>query len=187
MDKSRLKQRIVGAIVLVALAVIFIPMILDGGRDELPIFTTNIPPQPEAMKPLQDMQLPKTAEPPPAVVSPMARIPIDEHSPKELPASPPTPLPDTKSEVSDAKPATGEEPKAWVVQVGSFGNRENALRMRDKLRDKHFAVFVERVTTKEGDVFRVRVGPEIRKTTAETMRDKLKRELKLDGVVMGHP
>ena len=44
MEESRLKQRLVGAVVLVALAVIFIPMLLSGGRDmEMPVFGSNVP------------------------------------------------------------------------------------------------------------------------------------------------
>ncbi|MDH5370815.1 MAG: hypothetical protein OEW99_12370, partial [Gammaproteobacteria bacterium] len=44
MEESRLKQRLTGAIVLVALAVIFIPMLLSGGRDmEMPVFGSNVP------------------------------------------------------------------------------------------------------------------------------------------------
>ena len=44
MEEGRLKQRLVGAIVLVALGVIFIPMLLSGGRDmEMPVFGSNVP------------------------------------------------------------------------------------------------------------------------------------------------
>ena len=44
MEQGRLKQRLIGAIVLVALAVIFIPMLLSGGREmEMPVFGSNVP------------------------------------------------------------------------------------------------------------------------------------------------
>ena len=44
MEEGRLKQRLVGAVVLIALAVIFIPMLLSGGRNmEMPVFGSNVP------------------------------------------------------------------------------------------------------------------------------------------------
>lgn len=44
MEEGRLKQRLVGAVVLIALAVIFIPMLLSGGREmEMPVFGSNVP------------------------------------------------------------------------------------------------------------------------------------------------
>ena len=48
MEQGRLKQRLVGAVVLIALAVIFIPMLLSGGREmEMPVFGSNVPPRSE--------------------------------------------------------------------------------------------------------------------------------------------
>ncbi len=70
MDRG-LKERLVGAAVLVALAVIFIPMLLDDAPPGSgPISESNIPPQPEEtgeldsrIKPIESEAV--TVEPPP--------------------------------------------------------------------------------------------------------------------------
>ena len=45
---EHVKQRLVGAVVLVSLAVIFIPMLLDSGeKGGMPLFGSNIPEKPD--------------------------------------------------------------------------------------------------------------------------------------------
>ena len=82
MDEHSFKQRIVGAIVLVALAVIFIPMLLPGHRDIG--FTDNgspIPPKPAELENLKVLELEKP-QPAPAPRE-IVRTPIDERSPAD--------------------------------------------------------------------------------------------------------
>ncbi|MFN2308422.1 MAG: hypothetical protein ABR553_01620 [Gammaproteobacteria bacterium] len=59
------KQRVIGAAVLVALAVIFIPMLLESPEDELGPVGSNLPERPEAIvrERVEPLTLP---EPPPA-------------------------------------------------------------------------------------------------------------------------
>ena len=80
-EHSPLKKRIVGAIVLVSLAVIFIPMFLSSDKpydDGMPTFGSNIPAQPGELANLKAEKL-KPAVPQPDV-QPVARIPVDEHT-----------------------------------------------------------------------------------------------------------
>ncbi len=187
-----MRRRLTGAAVLVALGVIFIPMILSGGRDEMPIFGSNIPDKPRAIEKLKSLELPKPADIP--AVSDEVRVPVDER------------LPAPKVDV--AKPVKEEAPKAgnnklldkllgkdnkpvtinaWVVQVGSFSNRDNALELEKKLRQHKFAAFVEQVKNKDGSVYRVRVGPETQRDKAEQQMQAIRKQLKINGVVMSHP
>ena len=58
MDDNRIKQRIIGAIVLVSLGVIFIPMILSGGREQtMPLFGSPIPPKPDNIANIKVLEL----------------------------------------------------------------------------------------------------------------------------------
>jgi DedD protein len=60
-----------------------------------------------------------------------------------------------------------------------------ALKLRDRLRDADFSAFVERATKPNGDaVYRVRVGPVLVRSEANKLKDKVKQEIKLDGLVM---
>lgn len=191
---DRLKHRLVGAIVLVALAVIFIPMVLDGGRDKtLPPFGQAIPEKPAVLKTLESAKpQPIEVPPPPAIVE---RQLVDKHtasikpevvSPKkakENTAAKPKLSNDKSSELQVAKKGV----KAWVVQVGSFEQRKNALTLRDKLRKYKYRAFVEAIKTNGAWKYRVRVGPEVRRSSSEKIQKALQRKLKITGVVMGHP
>jgi len=64
-------------------------------------------------------------------------------------------------------------PYAWTLQVGAFGQRENAHRFRDLLRHDGFKAYVQEFPD-EG-ITRVFVGPELRRADAESVQEKLKR------------
>ena len=71
--------------------------------------------------------------------------------------------------------------------MGSFNKRENALGLKDKLRKKKIHAFVERIMKNNKPVYRVRVGPEITHKKAEILKIKLKKEFKLNGLIVKHP
>jgi DedD protein len=193
-DENHLKQRIVGAIVLVALAVIFIPMLLSGDRDgDMPILESNIPSKPRNVEQLKTLEL-SPDRPVPEMKTP-DRTPVDEKTPqaeteqgapeKTAPAE----SQDTGTSDASATPPSSEsrDSKAWAVQVGSFSKQSNALGLRDKLRTKGYRAFVEKVSTDKGDVYRVRVGPEVHRSQAEELKKDLQAKLKLNGLVVAHP
>jgi DedD protein len=202
LDKHAFKQRIIGAIVLVALAVIFIPILLPGHRDfGFSDTESHIPPKPAELENLKVLELEKPL-PAPAPRE-VVRTPIDERSP---------PAPETETETetetqtveqqpaaADKKPLTppvsqdtssdtATTSKAWVVQVGSFSNRDNALRLRDQLRSKGYKTFVEQISTAEKTFYRVRVGPVVSRDNALALQKELQAKMKLpDTKVMSHP
>ena len=168
----RLKQRLVGAIVLVALAVIFIPMILQN-PEQIPVPDAAIPPRPDAQ--ITDRlaaPAPQTpaalAEPARQVMAPPAETPAAKPAvptPPAKPASTPAAPEIPPAELSNAEdvvpqkappaPALG----AWVIQVGVFSQEQNAQALAKRLRDKGYTTFVERFAGKAGPNFRVRIGP----------------------------
>ncbi|MES9956509.1 MAG: SPOR domain-containing protein [Sedimenticola sp.] len=176
MDED-LKKRLIGATVLVSLAVIFVPMLLD---DEPVIDTgiqsTNIPPKPDEtfssrILPLESEDLSQ----PPADLVPVERereavVPIDEPSTGTAPAE--------STETPVQKPRQRVGLSAWVLQVGSFSNRENADKLVKELKQKQFAAFVEQVEIKGKKLHRVRVGPEVDRARAEQMLTRLNKVLK---------
>lgn len=215
LDEHTFKQRIVGAIVLVALAVIFIPMILPGHRDlGFNDAGSPIPPKPAELENLKVLELEKP-QPAPAPRE-IVRTPIDERSP-ETPAAeqqPTTeaitsPAPETEKpeiqkpetetptqttetpatpKTDEPEPAPATAPKAWAVQVGSFTQRENAMKLRDKLRSKGFKSFVEQITSSGKTFYRVRVGPEVSRDKAVALQKDLQAKMKLqDSRVVPHP
>ena len=189
MEEGRLKQRLIGAIVLVALAVIFIPMLLSGGRDmEMPVFGSNVPERSAEITSIKHIDIEEMQKSAPAPVNPK-RIPIAHGLPEPV-------IVEEKSSKSivDTIAALSEEEKeptlkltVWAVQVGSFSKRSNALGLKDKLQKKKIHAFVERIMKNNKASYRVRVGPESSRKKAEELKEKLKKELKLNGLVVKHP
>lgn len=197
---EKLKQRLVGAVVLVSLAVIFIPMLLDGGeRSRMPMFGSNIPDKPDYhFEPLEIPLHPVTtvAEDRPQLIDKPEPVPSKETKPQEQPKTAEVKSPDntqangetTAPKPKPASPAQSEnrEQVAWVVQVGSFSQSNNALSLRDKLRSNGFTAFVEKLKSDGETIYRVRIGPELKKENAEKQLQRLRREMDMKGIVMGH-
>lgn len=203
MNHNPLKQRLVGAIVLVALAVIFIPLFLSGERDDgAPLFGSKLPSKPDELTNMQRQELAHTV-PPPAAPSEIRTLVDRDSPPAAVTDTPTTPLSTTPSDKPGAKekdkpaasapdPAKEDKPApsgphGWVVQIGSFSNKTNALKLRDKVRGQGFQAFVEAVTNADGRVFRVRVGPEAERSKAEALKTQLASKAKVKGIVVTHP
>jgi DedD protein len=148
MDQD-LKQRLVGAVVITALAAIFVPMIFDDPIDESGkmISELTIPDQPEISKEYN---------------SDYSSTSIENVS-----------FPETIKQ--QAKTEMGR----WFVQVGIFGKENNAISFRDKIRQQGFPVTIKSISSENGVLHRVRVGPELNKKRAESMKQKIQ---KLNGL-----
>lgn len=189
---AALKQRLVGAVVLVALAVIFLPMLLDGsGAREDIAREVQIPERPEV--PAVDLEA--TPEPVAPAEEPVAEAPdlvADAPAEEREPASEPDPEPDSapaSEPEPDSEPAAdaSDGPSAWVVQTGSFSRRENAEAQRDRLQEAGFDAFLNEAQRDDSRIWRVRVGPIGREDDAHELRDQLERDEDLAGIVVSHP
>ena len=198
------KQRVVGAIVLVSLAVIFLPLLLPGKGDfSVSMDESNIPPPPDYRFPPMT-EAPEAPPAPgqmtvplglPASDAPSEESPAKETpAPAEAPAQAETPMPAESQAAAPQKelPVAKNLPSAqdvsgWVVQLGSFSSQKNALALRDKLRAKGYATFVEPVQSNGSTVYRVRIGPELSQEAADKLRQKLLQEMKMQGLVQKYP
>lgn len=159
-----LRQRLVGAVVLVLLAVIFVPAVLDGpdqpARHEVALTLPEPGADGAAGVETHSFDLSATEQPGPGV---------------EAPAT--------------GSPAAGAPPtiEAWAVQVGSFAGRDNAERLVARLVDAGFSAFLTQVEEGEGVRFRVRVGPEQDRRRAEVLAERLTAEVDAEPRVVRHP
>jgi DedD protein len=180
------KHRIVGAIILVALVVIFVPMLLSenepppelkGVRETPPRGTATetrvivAPVATEEAKPRQNPEAAAKTETAPAIIE-SAPKPEMKPAPVEKPAK---------------APAADKITQAWVVQVGTFSNTENANHLRDKLKSHGHAVHTESVTLAGKKVLRLRVGPFSNKELAVKAQAQIHKELRVQGVVQSYP
>ena len=165
-----LKQRMVGATVLTALAVIFVPMLFDESGNSPDAGDFQIPDIPEriARNPV---------EPP---------TKLDDFEPKSPPVSGSASKSDlTPRDIQEDRKS--ESLKAWVIQLGSFGKTENAQQLRDRLRNAGFPAYVESIKKGGAVLFRVRVGPELDPVRARSQRDDIAKKLNVKGIVIPVP
>jgi len=207
--EQTLKQRLIGAIVLVSLAVIFIPIILEGPDDEWTPRSHSIPAQPQ-MDYRADMELelpPHTpvldetvamevirqeqseSEPQPAVETVkteavLATVPEPVKAPEPVKVEPKPAPPD--KQIVQVAPKT-EPLKGWYVQVGSFGQEMNAMGLRDRLVASGFQVRLQDIELGKKHAYRVLVGPSTSRTTAEKQPQKLQSSQQLKGMVIEYP
>lgn len=131
-----------------------------------------------------------------------------EATPAELPATPDMmqPHPDTQltsqseNKTNKAKiqltrhriqPPVQSDPAlnvkdAWVVQMGSFKNKTNALRLVNQLRANGYRAFIQEISTAFGDNTRVFVGPENKRTEAHALALRLENHLHMRGIVINY-
>lgn len=186
------KERLVGAIVLVIVAVVFIPMILnDTTVSEKTISETNIPPKPESQ--FSSKIIPITTDD--SVVKKANQQEIDTTGEVFIPTDPTSQgsAISNVDSVNDDTVSTEEDINeniglnAWVVQLGSFSSNENAHALKQELRDAGFPAFVEPHQQDGNTVFRVRVGPDIKRSDAIEMQKRIKQVLNEEGIVVSYP
>ncbi|CAM3213634.1 sporulation domain-containing protein [Ectopseudomonas mendocina] len=195
LDKG-LKQRMVGALVLVALAVIFLPMLLSR-EDEMRRVVVEAPAMPQApaateivVEPaevVEPEQLPQEPMPVEEVEPQIVEVP---EQPKQAPVpavQPSAPEP-AKTEQSVATASAKPEgrldannlPISWSVQLASLSSRGGAENLQKTLRSQGYNAYIR---TFDG-MNRVFVGPLIERAEAERLRDQLNRQHKLSGFVV---
>jgi len=201
---EHLKQRLVGAVVLVVLAVIFVPMLLTGGTRTSPSpatrnvdirlpgkeFSSRIVPLERAEPPVP-VKAPASATSLPAVAPPKTGEKPKTASAQSRVAKKPKPsVQKTPVKTATAKKAAPAKPAkdqrvgltAWAVQLGSFSKSENAAALRDRLQASGYTAFVAPSYGKSGKMTRVYVGPELARDEAEATLKKLRDEKALRGM-----
>jgi len=193
---SGLKQRMVGALVLVALAVIFLPMLLSR-EDEMRRVVVDAPAMPQAPAAAEIIVQP--AEVVEREELPQEPIPVEEVEPQVVevleqpkPTPPPVaqqgkPDPVKTEQAASAAPAKPEGrldanslPISWSVQLASLSSRAGAENLQKTLRSQGYNAYIR---TFDG-MNRVFVGPLIERAEAERLRDQLNRQHKLSGFVV---
>ena len=196
-----LKERIIGAAVLVVFVVLVVPVFLDGPPQSEEIVSERVPlPGQAADSETRTVVLERDRDEPVPVAAPVAEPETEQPPPAEAKAEAESkPEPEVQSgrrpdpEPEPAKPAT-QAPAAgsdsstgmWAVQLGSFGNQENAERLAADLRKQGFAAFLSQLTTESGQLHRVRIGPQKDRESAEAMAERLAKAGH-KGQVVPHP
>ncbi len=164
-----LKQRIVGAFVLVAVGVVFVPVVFDRERIEPLDKTTQIPPSPEIR----------------AIEVPIAEAPrVTELAPTGETMF----VPDEKEAVlqpsSEPVLAQNGTPNSWVVQVASYRYDTHAKEKRDELRALGYSAYLRSVTTASGKMTRLYVGPNLEKQKMLDAKQFIDKKMGVNSIVL---
>lgn len=210
----RVRERLIGALVLVAVVVLLVPAILKGRgsapaeppaeatrRVEVP--TSDAPPAPAESvlvpEPVADTHpsadaesstttLPKAQRPEQSAPQPDANA--DQPGGSTASAPPPAPKPQAAaqapSKAPPAAPASKPGATAWAVQLGAFSNKDKAEQLVAQLKERRYAAFVLEYRASGQVLYRVRVGPEQERARAEEIAARLAKD-GFQPVVARHP
>jgi DedD protein len=200
------KKRLVGAVVIVSLAVIFVPMLFE----EEPV--TALPPLPAVVpeEPIVDERFRSESFLTPAdsgigglaqeapvepgalavpveeVSEPVYEAPFGEPVVDSEEAAPPSPPAAEPIPVAPAPMARDDGMPSFVTQVASLGTAAGAQELAAKLQDEGYSAFVESAEVGGRTYYRVRVGPEVDRARADKTAAELRRKYK-DPFVQRYP
>lgn len=196
MDQNT-KQRLVGIAVIFALAVIFLPMILDGSGVRKNTLEVVIPPQPVVkFNPEFEQKIVELKAKVEKLPSLQPQFVDESSSQKENKIERKSELAEPKETSPEPQPSTKKEPQpeteiarvggdTWVLQVGSYKDHEKALSQRDMLRKSNIAaVFTEKFILNGEPIYRVRLGPFLNRDQSKIALNKIKAKYDIDGLIM---
>lgn len=177
----RIRERLVGALVLVAVIVLIVPALLKGpgtapgppaaGTRSVEILLLDpaapeaaerLVPEPEiarnaAAMPGQTPSAAAAVEPPPRVAEPAAAA-------------------GAAAPAADSAAAAAVLAAAWAVQLGAFSSRTKADKLVATLRARGYAAFVLEYRAGGQVLHRVRVGPEQDRARATAVAERLRKD-----------
>ncbi|XOZ34249.1 SPOR domain-containing protein [Halomonadaceae bacterium KBTZ08] len=175
------KQRIIGALIIVCLAVIFLPMLFDEPHQARKEQVLEVPAKPE-MEPVTIEQPQEPDTPPDSGDGP--EIPMANDGRIERDEGPATSQDDSEPVPQVQQEEDGALRGAWLVRLGSFSKRNNALGLRDRVREHGMDAHSQTVDTDNGTYTRVFAGPFVDKEQAQSARKQLEAEFNLKAMVI---
>ena len=164
-----LKQRLIGAIVLLAIAVIFIPVLFDRQTITPVSITTQVPPMPAIeIEPIAVAQAPEVPSPAP---EPEQMFIPDETKPELETPSAPT--------LND-----NGVPNGWVLQVISYSEKAKAIAFRDRLIEDGYHAFLRDAKTSKGLHYRVYIGPKLDKKALLADKKIVDKKYKISSILL---
>lgn len=194
---ERGRNRLVGAVILVSLAVVLLPMLFDGAGIERRSMAEwpdedierdsaddALDPEPDAevWAFVDDVEARRSAEPirgqPEHLDAPVPESPAGDVS-----GSGEAEADDATATVTAGLDARGL-PRAFSVQLAAFREQDNARALRQRLLDDGYDAYVLEDSGGEGSLHRVAVGPRIDRAAAVRLQKELAERYELEGLVV---
>ncbi len=202
--EPNIKNRVTGAIVLVALGVVFLPLILDGQKKNQ-ILESQIPEKPIKGEIIlvnvddiqskskansndnvitsetpsestisQNNSVKKNTQNNPSPKTTIEQTKTAESAIKKEDSKAKTDIKDSKPKVIVSKPVEERRSRpnykaaAYVIQLGSFGNKTNANKLVNKLKKANYKAYLTNGKSNGKTIYRVLVGPILKRNQAES-------------------
>ena len=167
------RNRITGSLFLLAVAVIFLPMLFDGdGVPAVTVEAVDIDYVPEAVQRFDE------AAPASDFVRRVAELreQVDEQGFHR----------ETGTRIGEpVLSVPGDATEAWAVQLASFALQQNARDLRDRLRADGFEAFVTSYRRPGGEVLsRVAIGPVLDVSRAERLQREVSERYAVEARIM---
>jgi DedD protein len=195
------KQRIVGTVVLLALALIFLPIIFDGeGSYQAPV-SSRIPespiisifPEPIQSRPVivGNVEAVEVVDPEIATTVSLIEEVIELVEEPAVARAAEEPVSDVEITESVAifsrevpQLSNVELPQGWVVRLGSFSDSENASNLVTRLQSAGYKAYSRAMRSEQGALTGVFVGPWLDRGQVNEYQQKLQEEFSLAGLVV---
>lgn len=197
--RESIKHRLIGAAVLAAIAVLFLPSFFKDrqqyqvdtssqipGRPSITAVDFNEPTRPEGIEPApapETMFLPDESESVVAQIPPpeQAAVAAEVSSSNQSASSTAT----TSAASVPVMPLSAQGlPDTWVIQVASLSVQAAANKLRDQLQADGHKAYVRAVTGASATTYRVFIGPKQDKAEAITIKTELDKRLKVNSLVL---
>lgn len=165
---TKLKQRLIGGAVLIALAVIFLPMLVQGPAPDSGVgdVSTRVPAAPAGKFETRELPLGpaagQAALPAPATPAPAEAV--------EPAAAAPVQTADATADEPAAKPDPAVAAGQWAVSFGAYASERDADAVLSRLHQARLEGFKEAAELNGRKAWRVRVGPYSERAHAEAGR-----------------
>ena len=141
MNKKRLAERVLGAVLVCSFGFILYSAFLDYEGEQFVDRNTRIPVQTSFNEPLD---LPPEPVATPETTAREMFVPQEEVAPESA---------------VNASVLEEGEPNAWVIQVGSFSSEEKADEISNQLIAQDYRAYHRAISANSGQLYRVLIGP----------------------------
>lgn len=187
MQVAAIKQRLLGALILLLLGFICWPLLFDEYQVKPMDTRSQVPPMPD----FEEFEVEPYQGPEASVVS----VPPSVEKTREA-LEPETDLPASKTLLQQTRPSLKEQkqqsealakefkrrdktaPKAWVIQVGSFSRQSNSKQLVARLSKSGFKAYWRR-SKHNKSLYEVYTGPYLRQADANADKRKIDKAYKV--------
>lgn len=165
---QKLKERLLGAVIILSVLIVVLPILFKPNNENLSEL-------------YQEDPFDEDRTPNPVVVALDNHLLKDKPSKNVMSISIPVPAPRIVEKIVSP---VSKEIKVWVLRMGIFSDPQNAKSLVEKLTSQGYPAYSKVDTVKGAKMTRVFVGPSKYEHDIKKIRDHLKKDLHLEGMLL---